>query len=90
MNVINAAGAGCLGTVIGWLVRFFVGRFQSFTPKALASVVSVLMGGAVIGFLESDRSVWWFYPIGLLAGFVLYTALALLFPRNKNLQKNKP
>jgi hypothetical protein len=90
MNMVNAIGACCLGTVIGWLVRYFVGRFHSFTPKALASVVSVLLGGAVIGFLESDRSIWWFYPIGLLAGFLLYTLLALLFPGNKAIQNHKP
>ncbi|HCJ67087.1 MAG TPA: hypothetical protein DHV62_07135, partial [Elusimicrobia bacterium] len=66
MSIIAVVGSLSLGIVIGWLVRYFIRRFKSFTPKALGSVVSIIAGGAVIKFLEADKSVWWFYPIGLL------------------------
>lgn len=77
MDIISAIGATALGIVVGWLVRYFIRRFESFTPKALGSVVSIIAGGAIISFLKTDMSVWWFYPIGLLIGFIVYTIIAI-------------
>ena len=81
MDVVPALGALSLGIVIGWLVRYFIRRFKEFGPQALGLVVSIMLGGAVVKFLEADRTVWWFYPIGLLLGFVLYTVVALWVDR---------
>ena len=78
MQVIPAVGATCLGIVIGWLVRYFIRRFETFNPQILGSVVSILLGGAVVRFLEADKTVWWFYPIGLLLGFIVYSVIAWL------------
>src|ERR1051325_549006 len=78
MATIPAIGAACLGIVIGWLVRFFIRRFDKFNPQVLGSVISIVAGGAVVRFLETDSTVWWFYPIGLFLGFVLYTAVAVV------------
>jgi hypothetical protein len=36
-----------------------------------------MLGGAVVKFLDADPSVTFYYPIGLLIGFVVYTVLAL-------------
>jgi hypothetical protein len=72
MSYTAATGATCLGAVIGWLVRYFIRRFDRFGPAALGSVISIILGGAAVKFLEADRSVWWFYPIGLFVGFVIY------------------
>ena len=72
MSYIPAIGATCLGAVVGWLVRYFIRRFDKFGPAALGSVISIVLGGAVIKFLEADRSVWWFYPIGLVVGMGIY------------------
>ena len=69
---IPAVGATSLGVVIGWLVRYFIRRFTKFTPMVFGSLVSIVLGGATIKFLDADKTVWWFYPIGLLIGFVLY------------------
>ena len=77
MNALGAIGATCLGVVIGWLTRYFIQRFNRFTPMHLSSVVSIILGSAVMAFLGADKSVWWFYPIGLLLGFVLYSAIAV-------------
>jgi uncharacterized membrane protein len=78
MNIVAAIGATCLGVVIGWLVRYFIRRFEKFGPAVLGAVVSVVLGGAVVKFLEADKSVWWFYPIGLLIGFVIYQIIVWL------------
>jgi hypothetical protein len=76
--VIPAIGATSLGIVIGWLVRFFIWRFKTFSPSVLSSVISILLGGAVTKFLSHDENVWWFYPIGLLIGFVVYQIIATI------------
>lgn len=81
MDYVAATGATCLGIVIGWLVRYFIRRFNAFNPQVLGSVVSILAGGVVVKFLEADKTVWWFYPIGLFIGFVLYTAVAVILAK---------
>jgi hypothetical protein len=81
MNIVAVIGSLSLGIVVGWLVRYFIRRFKSFTPQALGFVISIIAGGAVIKFLEADKTVWWFYPIGLLVGFILYTIVAILISR---------
>jgi uncharacterized membrane protein len=77
VSYLPIIGALSLGIVVGWLVRYFIRRFKSFTPKVLGSVVTAAIGGAVIRFLEHDTNVWWFYPIGLLLGFVVYSIVAV-------------
>ena len=80
-------GAACLGIVIGWLARYFLTRFRSFTPKIMASVVSILVGGAAVEFLSMGTgggpNTVWFYPIGLLVGFVVYTIVAVIAIRHE-------
>ena len=78
MNYVPAIGATSLGVVIGWLVRYFIRRFDTFGPTILGSVISIALGGAVLKFLEADKSVWWFYPIGLLVGFIIYQIIVTL------------
>jgi hypothetical protein len=77
--VENIAGI-CLGAVIGWLVVYFVTRFPSYTPKVLGSLISVILGGTVVGFLAklgSVRETLSYYLIGLavgvVVGIILYT-----------------
>jgi NhaP-type Na+/H+ or K+/H+ antiporter len=77
MSLVPAIGTLSLGIVIGWLVRYFIRRFKNFTPQAFGLVVSIMLGGAVVKFLDADPSVTFYYPIGLLIGFVVYTVLAL-------------
>ena|ERR1035437_1004493 len=72
MSLVSALGATSLGIVVGWLVRYFIRRFEKFTPAALTTVIGVVAGGAAVKFLSVDLTVCWFYPIGLLVGFVVY------------------
>lgn len=76
MITVPIAGSICLGIVIGWLVRYFLLRFDSFTPQILGSTVSIFLGGGVVVFLGGDETVKWVYPIGLLIGFVIYSTIA--------------
>src|ERR1035441_9414277 len=78
MNVVPAIGSTCFGIVIGWLVRFFIFRFRTFTPNVLSSVISLMCGAATMRFLSADPNVLWFYPIGLLIGFIAYTVGGVL------------
>lgn len=78
MNLVPAIGATALGIAIGWLVRYFIRRFDKFGPKVVGSAISIILGGAAIKFLEADKSVWWFYPIGLLLGFAIYQIIAIV------------
>lgn len=59
-------------------MRYFLFRFQSFTPQILGSCISLLVGGAAIKFLEADKTVWWFYPTGVLIGFIVYSVMGIL------------
>lgn len=91
MNNIPMLGSLSLGIIIGWLIRYFIRRFKKFTPKILGALISVIFGGAIIKFLSFDKSVWWFYPIGLLIGFIIYTITvfwALGPPNKKNGKDN--
>jgi glycopeptide antibiotics resistance protein len=79
---VAAIGSTCLGIVVGWLVRYFLFRFDKFNAQILGSTISLLVGGVVIGFfnwVDPDKTVVWFYPIGVLIGFVIYTVTARMF-----------
>ena|ERR1700733_3611169 len=78
MAYVPAIGTLSLGIVMGWLVRYFIRRFKDFTPQALGTVVSIMLGGAVLKLISTDATILFFYPIGLLIGFVVYTLLAML------------
>jgi NhaP-type Na+/H+ or K+/H+ antiporter len=72
-------GSICLGIVMGWLVRYFLARFEQFNAKILGSVASVLCGGIVLRFLGNDLFyAVTGYPIGLLIGVVAYPILSAL------------
>lgn len=80
---IPAIGATALGIVVGWLVRYFIRRFTTWTPSILGSVITITLGGAAIKFLDNDKTVLWFYPIGLLIGFVIYQIIVMLSLANE-------
>jgi hypothetical protein len=85
-NVVPPIGATSLGIVIGWLVRYFIRRFKTFTPSVLSSVLSIVLGGAAIKFLAADKTVWWFYPIGLLIGFIVYQVIVMVLLRPRTVK----
>lgn len=78
MRAIPFIGAACLGMVVGFLVRYFIRRFDKYGPAALGSVLTIVLGGAAVKYLQEDKSVWWCYPIGLFLGFVIYQLAVIL------------
>ena len=72
---VPAVGAFLLGVFVGYLVWYFLVRFEApaFNTKVLASVISVAAGGAIAAFLDVDPSDRWWYPIGLIAGWGIFT-----------------
>jgi NhaP-type Na+/H+ or K+/H+ antiporter len=89
-NVVPALGSTSLGVVIGWLVRYFIRRFKKFTPSVLSTVVSLTFGGVAVKFLDADRSIVWFYPIGVLLGFVAYHIIATMSINKEEARFVKP
>jgi uncharacterized membrane-anchored protein YhcB (DUF1043 family) len=83
-NWIPPIGSICLGIVVGWLARYFLFRFQTFTPQIFGTTLSIVLGGIVIRFLTDlpDKVVVWCYPIGLLLGFVIYSLVAYFTPND--------
>jgi len=86
---VPAIGATSLGVVVGWLVRYFVPRFETFNAAILTSVISIGLGGVVIKFLENDKTVLWYYPIGLLIAFVAYQIIAMITVRQERRDGDK-
>lgn len=78
MNIVEPLGAISLGIVIGWLVSYFVRRYEDFTPQTLGATVPLIVGGIIVKFLERSSSAIWFYPIGVLIGFALNIFLAYI------------
>lgn len=74
---VRHLGVLCLGLFMGWLVRHFVFRLEKFTPKALTTIVTAVLGGVAAAFISRDLDVWPFYPIGLLG----WLFLAAYFPK---------
>jgi hypothetical protein len=85
-NSAPALGSFSLGVTIGWLVRFFLERFVEFNAKILSTVVTVMVGGSVIGFLNwvapvnADSDIFW-YPVGLPVGLMLIYPVVLHFDK---------
>lgn len=74
-----AIGVACLGIIMGWLVRYFIRRLKKFGPVTLGAIVIVILGtGVAVRTMGGvDRNNWWYYPIGLFFGVVIYEVVAL-------------
>ena len=87
MDWLVAVGSLCLGILIGILLAYFVFEAEKMDHKALYGAVGVIGGAGVIAAFhllggrhgESQRE-YWFYPIGLLAGYLVGTAYEWIAP----------
>jgi NhaP-type Na+/H+ or K+/H+ antiporter len=71
-EVVNAIGTLSLGAYVGWMGRYFIRRFKTFTPTVLGSLLSVMLGAVIIKFMSGNPDLWGYYPIGLMIGFLFY------------------
>jgi hypothetical protein len=85
---IQSWGSVALGVFIAYLTWYFVSRYEKFTSEGLSAAVTVVAGGVVIAFLDAGLKTedirpdahWW-YPIGLLVGFVVFEVLYFIVNR---------
>jgi Na+-translocating ferredoxin:NAD+ oxidoreductase RnfD subunit len=73
-------GAAALGMLIGSMVRVVFRQMKKLDAKALASLVSLMVGAGVIGLFRAISGQKlpddiYFYPLGLLLGYVFTAAL---------------
>jgi uncharacterized membrane-anchored protein YhcB (DUF1043 family) len=87
MDCLVSAGTLCLGLLIGILVAYFVFEVKTMDHTALYSAVGVIGGAGVIaifhllgGWHSESRREYWFYPIGLLAGYIIGTIYERIEP----------
>jgi NhaP-type Na+/H+ or K+/H+ antiporter len=86
-EIVNAIGTVSLGAYVGWLGRYFVRRFKTFTPSVLGALLSVLLGAVIIRFLSGNPNLWGYYPIGLVIGFLFYHFTVLHLMKSKRNQR---
>ncbi len=73
-------GVLSLGVFLGYMAWYFATLVKSNWMTSFASVAGVLFGGVVLTFLggAGSDSRWW-YPIGLVVGWIIYAVLRKLF-----------
>jgi F0F1-type ATP synthase assembly protein I len=85
LDWVVVAGALCLGILIGALVGWYVSEAQKTTPLVLVVSISALVGSSVLAMfsflagLRGPTHEYWFYPVGLLIGFVIVIVIELTF-----------
>ncbi len=72
-------GAGAFGFVLGWNL-YFVNRYRTdkIGLSNVATLVSVLGGGAVIALFPEGTPLFGAYGIGLASGFFAYFVMLLV------------
>jgi len=72
-NVVEILGLLCVGFLVGWMILFFLRRFQNFTVDVFGGLLGAVFGGVILSFIQlADKTDLWFYPIGLVIGWIVY------------------
>lgn len=75
MDWVVICGSLSLGMLVGVLVGFFVQESRTWAHRELSAAVAALAVTGVLAILRFDahqREIW-FYPIGLVVGFIIGT-----------------
>lgn len=73
-----------IGAVVGWLIFYFVRRYNKFTPAMLVATIAAILGGdgisslATMGERFGSRDFHLWYILGVAAGFFIYGLWLLL------------
>ena len=79
LDFITIAGVFWLGAFIGMVLGFYVQKNVTWNAKAITTSTSVVVGSGIVGFLSfishetKEVHELWFYPIGLVGGFMFGT-----------------
>jgi hypothetical protein len=79
MTTATFWGIFSMGFVFGYLLYYAVKHTKDFSIELLSSAIGAVGGGAVIGLFGKTEGWIGPYGIGLLAGFLFYLILALIF-----------
>jgi len=72
-GILEPFSVFCIGIIVMWLGFYFIVRVKDYDITGLTGVISVLLGGAALEFVKlAVPSDFWYYPIGLLSGLILY------------------
>jgi membrane associated rhomboid family serine protease len=92
-------GAFWLGFVIGLLIGFFAQEAQLFDEKALTRGIGTIAGGGIFAggifvllrFAAPDAMhEIWFYPMGLVGGFIVGTIWVWADPPDSRTRRTNP
>lgn len=80
--ILPYIASGCLGIIVGWLIRTFVERSETLTVKAISSLASLAAGGVVVaaaswGAQTKAGDAVYAYPIGALIAILTLGLLAI-------------
>jgi tetrahydromethanopterin S-methyltransferase subunit C len=84
MDWIIAVGSLSLGILIGAIVGWYFSESKIITLPVLAGCISALVGSSVLAMFSflagksGPTHEYWFYPVGLLIGFVVVIGLELM------------
>jgi hypothetical protein len=73
-------GSFLMGFIVMWIGLYFIAREGTFTASEYAAFLTAFFGGAVISVFTTmtdgdTKILFWVYPIGLFAAFLLYYLL---------------
>ena len=80
-QIFSLVGSGCFGAFVGFILRLFIEKFETYDVKTLTAVLGVPIGSTLLVFIAdfgpNSRPA---YTIGLVLGLILYQAFQAKFP----------
>ncbi|MBV5284351.1 MAG: hypothetical protein JZU53_18155 [Paludibacter sp.] len=80
-----------IGSVVGWMLYYFMRKYKVFSPQTLVATISAFLGGEGLNFLISFKEksypfdLWYLFGVGI--GFFVYAIyvgiLSILFVNGK-------
>ena len=78
MDAIIAMGAAALGLMLGVLTGWLVRDAKTLQEKVIGTAIFILAGAGVLSLITGGGRPtrdYWFYPLGLLIGFLIVLAV---------------